>query len=94
MDDEKAKDASHANPADHLHEDSFQGEPFGGGTSDDEEEADYVNVTTECNMQFGENYGEGFFGSNVQVLNATSEDEEFIDIYGEEDFIYENMGLG
>lgn len=84
----------HANLGDHLYEDSFQGEPFGGGTSEDEEEEDYVNVTTECNVQFVEIYGEGVSSSNVLVRKATSEDEEFIDIYGEEDCIYQNMGLG
>lgn len=89
---EKAEHAAHVNLGDHLYEDSFQGEPFGGGTSEDEEEADYVNVTTECNVQFVEIYGVS--GSNVLVLNATSEDAEFIDIYGEEDCIYQNMSLG
>lgn len=86
--------AEHADLGDRLSEDSFQGEPFGGSTAEDEEEADYVNVTTECNVQFVEIYGEGVSSSNVPVLNATSEDEEFIDIYGEEDCIYQNMGLG
>lgn len=94
MEGEKAEDATHAILGSHLYEDSFQGEPFGGGTFKDEEEADYVNVTTECNVQFVEIYGEGVSSSHVPVLNATSEDEEFIDIYGEEDCIYQNMGLG
>lgn len=91
---EKAEHAAHANLGDHLYEDSFQGEPFGGSTSEGEEEADYVNVTTECNVQFVEIYGEGVSSSNVLVRTATSEDEEFIDIYREEDCIYQNMGLG
>ncbi|TNM97525.1 hypothetical protein fugu_015681 [Takifugu bimaculatus] len=88
--------AEHADLGDRLHEDSFQGEPSGGSTAEDEEEeeADYVNVTTECNVQFVEIYGEGVSSSNVPVLNATSEDGEFIDIYGEEDCIYQNMELG
>lgn len=94
VDGEKAEHATHANLGDHLYEDSFQGEPFGGGTFKDEDEADYVNVTTECNVQFVEIYGEGVSSPNVLVLNAPSEDEEFIDIYGEEDCIYQNMGLG
>lgn len=93
MDGEKAEHATHANLGDHPYEDSFQGEPFEGGTFKDDDEADYVNVTTECNVQFVEIYGEGVSSPNVLVLNATSEDEEFIDIYGEEDCIYQNMGL-
>lgn len=93
VDGEKAEHATHANLGDHPYEDSFQGEPFEGGTFKDDDEADYVNVTTECNVQFVEIYGEGVSSPNVLVLNATSEDEEFIDIYGEEDCIYQNMGL-
>lgn len=55
-------------------------------SSKDEDEANYVNVTSQYSMHFIDMYGEGTSGYK------SADDELFVDIYGEEDFIYQNTG--
>lgn len=79
------EEAAHMNPeTDDHYETFFPGESLGRSSSKDEEEAYYVNVTSEHSMHFIDIYGEGTSGYK------SADDEQFIDIYGEEDFIYQN----
>lgn len=88
VDDDKMEKAAHMIPEtdDNHYEDLVPGELFGRSSSKDEEEAYYVNVTTEYSMHFIDMYGEGTSGYK------SADNEQYIDIYGEEDFIYQNTG--
>lgn len=73
---------------DHAYEDRLPGEPFARASSEDEEEADYINLTSEQNVQVVDvtENNESDYG------NVTSATEQLPYIYDEEECIYQNMG--
>lgn len=90
VDDEKMEEACRVNQEtdDDDYEGSLPGEPFVRPSSEDEEEADYINLTSEQNVQvvdiFGDNESDDY--ENV------AKEEQLVYIYDETSFIYQNMG--
>lgn len=91
VDDEKMEGAGCVNPEtdDDDFERSIPREPLGKTSSEDEEEADYINVTSEQNVQVVDITGD--HESDYENVTLATE-EQLIYIYGEAEFIYQNMG--
>lgn len=87
IDDEKMEGACRETD-DNDYEGSLRGESFVRTSSGEEEEADYINLTLEQNVQVVDITGDNESDyENVTLAN----EEELIYIYGEVDDIYQNM---
>lgn len=89
VDDEKTQAAPRVTleTDDDNYESFLPGEPFIGSSSEDEEEADYVNLSSEQNVQVVDITGD----NESDYENVTSKEEQLLYINGEADFIYQNM---